>query len=151
MEQSLILLKPDAVQRQLIGTIISRIEGRGLKIIGLKLIKMSNELAAEHYKAHTERPFYKGLVSFITSGPLVCIAVEGNNAVSLIRNSMGSTNPVESHPGTIRGDLAIDIGRNLIHGSDSVAEGLREVNLFFAPDELITYSLANEDWITEPQ
>ena len=84
MERSLILLKPDAVQRQLIGTIINRIEGRGLKLIGLKLIKMSNELASEHYKAHIEKPFYKGLVSFITSGPLVCIAVEGNNAVSLI-------------------------------------------------------------------
>ncbi len=151
MERSLILLKPDAVQRQLIGTIINRIEGRGLKLIGLKLIKMSNELASEHYKAHIEKPFYKSLVSFITSGPLVCIAVEGNNAVSLIRNSMGSTNPVDSHPGTIRGDLAIDIGRNLIHGSDSVEEGSREVNLFFTPNELINYSLANEDWITEPQ
>ena len=150
MERSLILLKPDAVQRQLIGTIISRIEGRGLKIIGLKLIKMSNELASQHYKAHTDKPFYKGLVSFISSGPLVCIAVEGNNAVSLIRNSMGSTNPVDSLPGTIRGDLAIDIGRNLIHGSDSVEEGTREVNLFFTSGELVTYSLSNDSWITEP-
>ena len=150
MERSLILLKPDAVQRQLIGTIINRIEGRGLKIIGLKLIKMSNELASQHYKAHTDKPFYKGLVSFISSGPLVCIAVEGNNAVSLIRNSMGSTNPVDSLPGTIRGDLAIDIGRNLVHGSDSVEEGTREVNLFFTSDELVTYSLSNDSWITEP-
>ena len=150
MERSLILLKPDAVQRQLIGTIINRIEGRGLKIIGLKLIKMSNELASQHYKAHTDKPFYKGLVSFISSGPLVCIAVEGNNAVSLIRNSMGSTNPVDSLPGTIRGDLAIDIGRNLIHGSDSVEEGTREVNLFFTSGELVTYSLSNDSWITEP-
>jgi len=151
MERSLILLKPDAVQRGLIGTLISRIEGRGLKIIGLKLIKMGDELASKHYQAHVDKPFYKGLVSFITSGPVVCIAVEGNNAIALIRNSMGSTNPVDSLPGTIRGDLAIDIGRNLVHGSDSAEEGLREVNLFFLPDELIPYSLSNDSWITEPQ
>jgi nucleoside-diphosphate kinase len=151
MERSLILLKPDAVQRGLIGTLISRIEGRGLKIIGLKLIKMGDELASKHYQAHFDKPFYKGLVSFITSGPIICIAVESNNAIALIRNSMGSTNPVDSLPGTIRGDLAIDIGRNLIHGSDSAEEGLREVNLFFLPDELVSYSLSNDSWITEPQ
>tara|TARA_B100001013_G_C24438769_1_gene374827 strand:+ start:227 stop:679 length:453 start_codon:yes stop_codon:yes gene_type:complete len=150
MEQSLVLLKPDAIQRQLMGTILARIESRGLKIIGLKFMKMNKELAAKHYQAHINKPFYEGLVSFITSSPLLCIAVEGANAIALIRNTMGSTNPVDSEPGTIRGDLAMNIGRNLIHGSDSVEEGKREIDLFFSQDELISYSLANDNWITEP-
>ena len=150
MEQSLVLLKPDAIQRQLMGTILARIESRGLKIIGLKFMKMNKELAAKHYQAHINKPFYEGLVSFITSSPLLCIAVEGANAIALIRNTMGSTNPVDSEPGTIRGDLAMHIGRNLIHGSDSVEQGKREIDLFFSQDELISYSLANDNWITEP-
>ena len=150
MEQSLVLLKPDAIQRQLMGTILARIESRGLQIIGLKFMKMNKELAAKHYQAHINKPFYEGLVSFITSSPLLCIAVEGANAIALIRNTMGSTNPVDSEPGTIRGDLAMHIGRNLIHGSDSVEEGKREIDLFFSQDELISYSLANDNWITEP-
>ena len=150
MERSLVLLKPDAVQRHLMGIILTRIENRGLKIIGLKLIKMSRELAAKHYQAHVDKPFYEGLVSFITSSPLLCIAIEGENAIALIRNTMGSTDPVDSMPGTIRGDLAMHIGRNLMHGSDSAEEGKREIGLFFSQDELITYSLANNTWITEP-
>ena len=131
MEKTLVLVKPDGVQRGLSGEIISRFENRGLKLIGLKLMQVSEELAGRHYHEHTERPFFPGLVSFITSGPIIAMAWEGDNAISIVRQTMGTTNPVEASPGTIRGDLAINIGRNVVHGSDGLESAERELDLFF--------------------
>lgn len=148
-ERTLVLLKPDAVQRGLVGAIISRLEGRGLKIAGMKLIHMDQALASRHYEAHVERPFFPGLVEFITSGPLVAMALEGPNAVEMVRNTMGATNPLQSAPGTIRGDLATDIGRNLVHGSDSLESAEREVALFFGESEIVDYSRSVDPWIIE--
>ena len=134
MEKTLVLVKPDGVQRGLSGEIISRFENRGLKLIGLKLMHVSEELAGRHYHEHTERPFFPGLVSFITSGPIIAMAWEGDNAIGIVRQTMGTTNPVEASPGTIRGDLAINIGRNVVHGSDSPESAERELNLFFSQE-----------------
>ena len=149
MERTLILLKPDATQRGLTGSIISRIEARGLKIIGMKLMQMTKELAHKHYEAHVDKPFFDGLVGFITSGPIVAIILEGNNAVEIVRTTMGETDPSKANPGTIRGDLAIDIGQNLIHGSDSLESSQREIDLFFNPSEILNYSRDIDRWITE--
>ena len=149
METTLVLLKPDAVQRGLAGEIISRLEKTGLKITGMKLMQVSRELANEHYGEHVGKPFFDGLVSFITSGPIVAMALEGNGAVAIVRKTMGATNPADSPPGTVRGDYGIDIGRNLVHGSDSAESAKREVALFFDDAELIDYSRATDPWITE--
>lgn len=149
METTLVLLKPDAVQRGLAGEIISRLEKTGLKITGMKLMQVSQELANEHYGEHVGKPFFDGLVSFITSGPIVAMALEGNGAVAIVRKTMGATNPADSPPGTVRGDYGIDIGRNLVHGSDSAESAKREVALFFDDAELIDYSRATDPWITE--
>ena len=149
METTLVLLKPDAVQRGLAGEIISRLEKTGLKITGMKLMQVSQELANEHYGEHVGKPFFDGLVSFITSGPIVAMALEGNGAVAIVRKTMGATNPADSPPGTVRGDYGIDIGRNLVHGSDSAESAKREVALFFDAAELIDYSRATDPWITE--
>ena len=149
MEKTLVLVKPDGVQRGLSGEIISRFENRGLKLIGLKLMQVSEELAGRHYHEHTERPFFPGLVSFITSGPIIAMAWEGDNAIGIVRQTMGTTNPVEASPGTIRGDLAINIGRNVVHGSDSPESAERELNLVFSRGELLDYSRSTDAWITE--
>ena len=149
METTLVLLKPDAVQRGLIGEIVNRLEKTGLKITGMKLMQVSQELANEHYGEHVGKPFFEGLVSFITSGPIVAMAVQGNGAVGIVRKTMGATNPAESPPGTVRGDYGIDIGRNLVHGSDSVESAKREVALFFEGPELVDYTRATDPWITE--
>ena len=149
METTLVLLKPDAVQRGLAGEIISRLEKTGLKITGMKLMQVSQELANEHYGEHVGKPFFDGLVSFITSGPIIAMALEGNGAVAIVRKTMGATNPADSPPGTVRGDYGIDIGRNLVHGSDSAESAKREVALFFDDAELIDYSRATDPWITE--
>ena len=149
METTLVLLKPDAVQRGLAGEIISRLEKTGLKITGMKLMQVSQELANQHYGEHVGKPFFDGLVSFITSGPIVAMAMEGNGAVGIVRKTMGATNPADSPPGTVRGDYGIDIGRNLVHGSDSVESAKREVALFFDDAELIDYSRSTDPWITE--
>ena len=149
METTLVLLKPDAVQRGLAGEIISRLEKTGLKITGMKLMQVSQELANEHYGEHVGKPFFDGLVSFITSGPIVAMALEGNGAVAIVRKTMGATNPADSPPGTVRGDYGIDIGRNLVHGSDSAESAKREVALFFDDAELSDYSRATDPWITE--
>ncbi len=143
------LVKPDGVQRGLIGTVIGRIESKGLKIAGLKLVHVSEELAKEHYGEHVARPFFGDLVSFITSSPVVALAVEGDNAVSVVRTLMGGTNPQEADPGTIRGDFGMTIGMNLVHGSDSVESADRELNLFFKPDEILDYEREIDAWITE--
>lgn len=149
MERTLILVKPDGVQRSLIGTIIARFEQRGLKLIGMKLMQTSTELAAEHYAVHKERPFYNSLVEYITSAPVVAMVWEGKNAVAAARKTMGVTNPTQAEPGTIRGDLAMEIGRNLVHGSDSPENAEKEVALFFAPTELVAWERAADKWIRE--
>ena len=149
MERTLVLVKPDGVQRGLIGSIISRLEQRGLKLVGLKLIQVDDALARKHYGEHVDRPFFDGLVDFITSAPVVAMVWESNDAVEAVRNTMGQTNPTPSPPGTIRGDLGLDIGRNLVHGSDSLESAQREVSLFFGDGELLDYERSNDRWIKE--
>tara|TARA_Y100000748_G_scaffold169678_1_gene141922 strand:- start:1507 stop:1959 length:453 start_codon:yes stop_codon:yes gene_type:complete len=149
MERTLVLLKPDTLQRNLVGPIISRLEQRGLTIIGLKLLQMDNALATKHYSAHVDKPFFGPLVEFITSGPIVAIALQGKNSVAVVRNTMGATNPVEANPGTIRGDFGIDIGRNLIHGSDSVESAQTELGIFFENSELLEEYKDISSWIIE--
>ena len=148
-ERTLVLLKPDALQRGLAGRVISRLEDRGLKIVGLKLMQMDMPIAQRHYAEHVEKPFFAGLASFMMSRPLVAMAVEGKNAVEVVRKTMGSTNPQNAEPGTIRGDLALDIGRNLIHGSDSPESAARELAIFFEDAELLDYTREVEPWVTE--
>jgi len=149
MERTLVLVKPDGVQRGLIGEIIGRLERRGLKLVGMKLLQVDEGLAHRHYEEHVDRPFFPGLVSFITSGPVVAMAWEANNAVEIVRNAMGPTNPAGAPPGTIRGDLGVDIGRNLIHGSDGPESAQRELSLFFQPGEILSYGRSNDSWIVE--
>ena len=149
MERTLVLVKPDGVQRGLIGEIISRLERRGFKLVGMKLMQVDDVSARQHYGEHVDRPFFAGLVAFITSSPVVAMAWEAENAVEAVRNTMGQTNPTTSPPGTIRGDLALDIGRNLVHGSDSPESAERELALFFGAGELLDYTRANDGWIKE--
>jgi len=149
MQRSLVILKPDAVQRGLVGEVIGRLERRGLKIVALKLMTISDELANRHYDAHVGKPFFEGLVSFITSGPVVAMVLEGEDAVPLIRATMGATDPRDAGPGTVRGDLAISIGRNLIHGSDSEEAAAKEIALFFSAGEVADYPRDTDRWITE--
>jgi nucleoside-diphosphate kinase len=149
MEQTLILVKPDGVQRGLIGQIIGRFEQRGLQLVAMKFIQMSPQLAAEHYGVHQGKPFYEGLVSYITSGPIVAMVWQGKNAVAAARATMGATNPVNAAPGTIRGDLAMEIGRNLVHGSDSPENAEKEVSLFFRSEELVAWERSGDPWIRE--
>ncbi len=150
MEQTLVLVKPDGVQRGLAGEVVSRLERRGLKLVAMKLMQVDDGLAREHYGEHVERPFFRGLVSFITSGPIVAMVWEGKNAIALTRQTMGATNPADAGPGTIRGDLGVDIGRNIVHGSDGPESAEREINLFFQPGEILSYGRSTDDWITEP-
>ena len=149
MQRTLVLIKPDAVQRGLSGEIIARLERRGLKLAGMKMIHVTQELAHRHYGAHVDKPFFGALVSFITSSPLIAIAVEGEKAVEVVRTTMGATNPVDATPGTIRGDLGLTIGMNLIHGSDSPESAETELALFFDESEIIDYERGIDDWIIE--
>ncbi len=149
MERTLVLIKPDAMQRGLAGQILGRLEARGLRIAGLKLIQVDRPLAERHYGEHVGKPFYEGLVSYITSCPIVAAVFEGTGAVEAVRASMGKTNPREAAPGTIRGDLGLEIGRNLIHGSDSLDSAAREIELFFRDSELQTYERAIDRWVFE--
>jgi len=149
VERTLVLLKPDAVQRRLIGEIISRIEKICLKVVGIKMIHIDQDLAHKHYSAHVGKPFFESLVDFITSSPVVAIVFEGDNAVDQVRSMMGVTNPAEAEPGTIRGDLASSIEFNLIHGSDSIESAENEVKLFFSAGELMDYSLDVDKWVIE--
>lgn len=148
-QRTLVLVKPDGVQRGLAGAIIGRLEQTGLKIVGMKMLRIDQGLAARHYAEHVQKPFYKGLVEFITSGPVVAMCIEGPNAIAIVRKVMGSTNPVDATPGTIRGDLSIDLGRNVIHGSANPGDAEREVGLFFQPGELVDYRRSTESWIVE--
>lgn len=149
MEKTLILFKPDAVQRRLCGRLLTRFEEKGLKVVGMKLMKISPELAAKHYAAHKERPFYPGLVKFMTSGPVVALALEGARAVSVCRKLMGATFGFNAEPGTIRGDFGISNQYNLIHGSDSPEAGEREVGLFFGDGELVEYGMTDTGWLAD--
>lgn len=149
MERTLIIVKPEGVQRGLIGNVVGRFEQRGLKFIGLKLMQITPELAERHYGIHKGKPFYEGLVKHITSGPVVVGVLEGPKAISVVRTTMGATNAAEAIPGTIRGDYAIEIGFNIIHGSDAPETAVSEVQLFFKPEELVSYSLAGQRWVYE--
>jgi nucleoside-diphosphate kinase len=149
MERTFVMIKPDGVQRGFIGEVISRLERKGLKIVAMKMIEISKELAMQHYAEHREKPFFDGLISYITSGPVVAMVVEGKNAVKVVRNLVGSTNPVEANPGTIRGDYGMDVGRNIVHASDSLNSAEREINLFFKPEEILEYTKAEEIWVYE--
>jgi nucleoside-diphosphate kinase len=136
VERTLFLIKPDAVERGLIGEIVARFERRGFRIRGMKLVRVTEQQAAEHYVEHVGKPFYPELVEFITSGPVVAMAIEGLGAVATVRSMMGATNPLDSAPGTIRGDYALDLGRNVVHGSDAPASAARELAIFFTDGEL---------------
>lgn len=149
MERTLVLVKPDGMQRGLAGEILSRLERRGLKLVGLKLLQVDEALARRHYAVHEGKPFFEGLVRYITSSPIIAAVFEGTNAVALVRNTMGATNPAEAASGTIRGDLAVEIGRNLIHGSDSLENAEKEIALFFRPDEIVAWSREADRWIFE--
>ncbi len=144
MEQTYIMIKPDAVQRGLTGEVISRIEKRGLKIAAMRLGVMSEEDAREHYKEHVERPFFASLIEYVTSGPSVSMVVEGKNAIAIMRAVNGATNPVEALPGTIRGDFAVETGRNVVHASDSTESAQREIVIHFKDSEIVDYSKIDE-------
>lgn len=149
LERTLVLLKPDAVQRGLAGKIVARLERKGLKIAALKMIHISKELAERHYDVHRGKPFFGSLVEFITSGPVVVLVLEGRKAVEVVRKVMGATDSADASPGTIRGDFGVDLGHNLIHGSDSPETARREISIFFGPAEIISYTRCIDPWIIE--
>lgn len=145
--RTLILLKPDAVQRRLVGEIINRFERKGLKLIGLKLVAVPRELAEKHYAVHKGKPFYESLLTFLTSGPTVALVWEGREAVAVGRNLMGVTDGAKSPPGTVRGDFALSVQNNLVHGSDSAENAELEISLWFKPDELVSYTPTDANWV----
>ena len=149
MERSLVLVKPDGVQRGLVGEVITRLERRGLLIVGAKFMQVSRELAEEHYAIHKGKSFYEGLISYITSSPVMAMVWEGPNAIAAIRQTMGATRPLEAAPGTIRHDFALEVGRNLTHASDSPENGEKEVALWFRKDELVSWQRVSDPWIFE--
>ncbi|KXH82022.1 nucleoside-diphosphate kinase [Sporosarcina sp. HYO08] len=147
MERTFLMVKPDGVQRNVIGDIVSRFENKGFQLVGGKLMQISQELAEQHYGEHKERPFFGELVDFITSGPVFAMVWEGENVISTARLMMGATNPKESAPGTIRGDFAVTVGKNIIHGSDSPESAVREIGLFFKEEELVSYDKSMNSWV----
>jgi nucleoside-diphosphate kinase len=149
LERTLVIIKPDAVQRGLIGEIITRFERRGLRLAGMKLIHIDESLAQRHYAIHKGKPFYEPLIRYITSSPVVVMVLEGNDAINIVRRTMGATKPAEAAPGTIRADFSLEIGRNLVHGSDSPETAAFEVPLFFGEDELLSYGRDTDRWIFE--
>jgi nucleoside-diphosphate kinase len=149
MERTLIIVKPDGVQRGLTGEILSRFERRGFRIVALKFMLPSRDLAEKHYAVHQGKPFYDGLVSYITSSPVLVMVLEGTNAIQNARNTVGATRPHEAAPGSIRGDLGLEVGRNLVHASDSVENGAAEIALWFTPDELVTWGRNVDAWVFE--
>jgi len=149
-ERTLVLIKPDGVQRLLVGRILERYESRGLKLVGLKLVQVDRALAEHHYAVHRERPFFGSLVDFITSGPLVALALEGPDAIAVVRTINGATRPNQAAPGTIRGDLALETAQNLVHASDSPENAVAELDLWFAPGELLTYERDIDRWALAP-
>jgi nucleoside-diphosphate kinase len=149
LQRTFVAIKPDGVQRGLIGEIVSRFERKGLKFVGMKFMQVTRELAENHYGEHKGKGFFEGLVSFITSGPIVAMVFEGKDAIVIARNLIGATNPTASAPGTIRGDLALEIGRNMVHGSDSPESAKREIGIFFKDSELVEWTRTSQCWITE--
>lgn len=149
IQKTLVLLKPDALQRGLAGNIIARLEQTGLRIVAMKLIHVDDALARRHYAVHEGKPFFPGLVKFITASPIVAMVLEGPKAVEKVRGVMGATDPVKAGSGTIRGDFAVDIGRNLVHGSDAPETAQKEIALFFSPKEIVSYSRDYDRWIVE--
>ncbi|MCL1472148.1 nucleoside-diphosphate kinase [Argonema antarcticum] len=149
MERTFLAIKPDGVQRGLVGEIVRRLEAKGFTLVGLKLMKVSRELAEQHYDVHREKPFFPGLVNFITSGPVVAMVWEGDGVVASARKLIGATNPLTAEPGTIRGDYGVSVGRNLIHGSDAVETARHEVSLWFADEELVSWQPSLTSWLYE--
>ena len=149
-QRTLLLVKPDGVQRALVGRVLTRFEERGLKLVGLKLVHVSRDLAEAHYAVHRERPFFKGLVDFITSSPLVAAVLEGPNAITIVRAMNGATRPHEAAPGSIRGDLAVETAQNLVHASDSPENAAAEIALWFRPEELFSYEREIDRWVLAP-
>lgn len=147
MEQTFVLVKPDGVQRGLIGEVIARLERRGLKLVGAKFLQVSRELAEEHYAVHKGKPFYEGLINYITSAPVMAMVWEGPNAVAVVRQTMGATRPYEAAPGTIRHDFGLTVSRNLTHASDSVENAVTEITLWFKPEELVSWERDTDRWI----
>ena len=148
-EQTFVMIKPDGVQRGLVGNIISRFEQKGIKLVAMKLVSVSKDLAEKHYGVHKGKPFFEPTVKYITSSPVVAMVLEGENAITIVRNLMGKTSPVEASPGTIRGDFGQFIGRNIVHGSDGPDTAAFEINLWFSKDELTSYTRIDETWLTE--
>jgi len=148
-ERTFVLLKPDAVQRALVGEILGRFERRGLKVVALKMLRIPRSLGETYYAEHKGKAFFDPLMAYITAGPVVAMVLEGDGAVASVRRMMGKTNSAEAEPGTIRGDLALSIGRNIIHGSDSLESAKREIPLFFKADEIHAYARADETWLRE--
>jgi nucleoside-diphosphate kinase len=151
IERTLVLVKPDGVQRQLVGRILARYEDRGLKLVGLKLMSVSRDLAERHYAVHREKPFFAGLVDFITSGPLVAAVLEGPNAIAIVRAMNGATRPHEAAPGSIRGDFAVETAQNLVHASDGAETAAGEVGMWFDGDELVDYDREIDRWVLAPE
>lgn len=149
MEQTLVFVKPDGVQRGLIGEVIARLEKRGLKLAAAKFMQVSEEFAGEHYAIHKGKPFYDGLIDYITSAPVMAMVWEGNNAVEAVRQTMGATRPTEAAPGSVRHDFGLEIGRNLTHASDSVENAKKEIALWFKVEELVSWQRALDEWIFE--
>ena len=147
-ESTLVLIKPDGVNRALIGKVIEKLESTGLKITGMKLILINKDLASKHYEEHKDKPFFSSLVNFITSSPVVALALNGENAIQKTRTMMGSTNPLESSPGTIRGDFGLSLEKNVIHGSANENDALREIKLYFSEDEIINYDRSVDNWVS---
>jgi nucleoside-diphosphate kinase len=150
IERTLVLIKPDGVQRQLVGRVLTRYEQRGLKIIGLKLVHIDRAMAEAHYAVHRDKPFFAGLVAFITTGPLVAVALEGPDAIANVRTINGATRPVQAAPGTIRGDYALETAQNLVHASDGPETAVQELALWFRPDELLPYDRDIDRWVIAP-
>jgi nucleoside-diphosphate kinase len=149
LERTLVLVKPDGVQRGLIGTVISRLERRGLRLVAMKFMQIDGDLAAHHYGEHEGKPFYESLIDYITSGPVVAMVWEGPGAILATRETMGVTRPVEAAPGTIRGDFALEVGRNIVHGSANADDAVREVDLFFDEGEMVSWARDTDRWIFE--
>ena len=149
MERTLVLIKPDAVQRGLTFAILGRLEARGLKLVGLKMLAVPNDLARDHYAEHQGKPFYDKLIGYITSSPIVAAVFEGNRASAVVRSTVGATNAAEAAPGTIRGDWALEIGRNLVHASDAPETARKEVALWFSDDELTSWARQTDQWVFE--
>jgi nucleoside-diphosphate kinase len=149
MERTFLMIKPDGVQRKLVGEVIQRLEAKGFTLVGLKMLKVSRELAEKHYAVHKERPFFGSLVDFITSSPVVAMVWEGDGVIASARKLIGATNPLNAEPGTIRGDLGISVGRNLIHGSDAPETALEEVNLWFGDAGLVSWEPTIQSWVVE--